>query len=58
MSGITDTKKIELQKKVENQSTCILIIEHFSSGKNKAREDINQYKDIEPISPAITKDSC
>ena len=58
MSGITDTKKIELQKKVENQSTCILIIEHFSSGKNKARRDINQYKDIEPISPAITKDSC
>ncbi len=58
MSGITDTKKIELQKKVENQSTCILIIEHFLSGKNKARGDINQYKDIEPVSPAITKDSC
>ena len=57
MSGIADTKKIELRKKLENQSTQILIIEHFSSGKNKTRKDTNQYKATKPVSSAVTKDS-
>ena len=33
MFGIMDTKKTELRRRLENQSTCILIIEHFLSGK-------------------------
>mgnify|MGYP001367307399 CR=1 FL=1 len=33
MSGITDTKKRELKKKLENQLTCILVIEYFLTEK-------------------------
>ena len=33
-----------------------MVIEHFLSGKDKARSDINQYKAIKTFSPAITKE--